>query len=89
MLRTFNDIEAALWFFCSLCIMIWMAKNKKWNSRGFILAATFILFGFSDIYETDAWWTPWWLLLWKTGCVFVFICIGVEYMRRKKTSDNK
>jgi len=40
-------------------------------------AVVFVLFGISDLVETQtgAWWKPWWLLVWKVLCVHAMLTL--------------
>jgi hypothetical protein len=74
--RQGNYIEAIIWFIFALGFLIvaWQNSNKISKQR-FFASINFFLFGISDIVEvqTGAWWHPWWLLLWKSGCVFIML----------------
>jgi hypothetical protein len=54
----------------------------------FLLAAAFLVFGISDLIEsqTGAWWRPLWLLLMKAACVAVVVAGFVGYYRIKKSA---
>ncbi|MFP4103756.1 sensor histidine kinase [Coleofasciculus sp.] len=49
---------------------------------------TFFFFGLSDIIEvqTGAWWRPWWLLVWKSLCVFSMGALLINYLRSRSDS---
>jgi hypothetical protein len=57
----------------------------KTPSFSLSLPVAFFIFGISDLIETQtgAWWEPWWLLLIKTLCVFVFLFNAIRYQQRK------
>lgn len=85
-LQWFNLFEAVLWFAMAAAIpFIKFADTKPDQSSSFVLtpgqrlglSLTLILFGTSDLIEikSGSWWSPWWLLLLKTGCILSFILI--------------
>jgi len=62
----------------------------NWKKHILITALLFLLFGFSDIVEvyTGAWWSPWWLFVWKILNIiallyFVFKFIKSERFKQK------
>lgn len=69
-----NLIEAITWLGIAVALLI---KSRKTSSNARllqVLAASFALFGVSDVIEiqTGAWWRPVWLLALKAGCVLIF-----------------
>lgn len=64
-------------------------QAHPWRPLGYVAAAWLILFGLSDGVElfTKAWWTPWWLLVWKGTCIAALIgCAGIRLrLLRQKT----
>lgn len=85
-----NLIEAGLWFVVSLVLAVQTirtgGKQRRWLA---ILAAAFLVFGISDLIEsqTGAWWRPLWLLLMKGSCVAVFVIGFVACLRIKKNTN--
>jgi hypothetical protein len=79
-----NIIEGIFWIALSLFFLAPACRRKE-KHRLFCLTGgvILILFGGSDFYEahTGAWWKPWWLLLWKIGCVSGFGLIIWWYVR--------
>ncbi len=71
---TFNGIEVVLWIALGLFIFF-RAKQRNLKTWGW--AISLILFGLSDVVElqTGAFWRPWWLLVWKAGCMGAFVCL--------------
>ncbi|MHC4132622.1 MAG: hypothetical protein ACYSSP_06740 [Planctomycetota bacterium] len=58
------------------------------------IAASILLiaFGCSDFVEirTGAWWRPWWLLVWKGGCLTGFaILLAWYYLLKKRDAEAK
>jgi hypothetical protein len=79
---TINTLEVVLWI--TLGIVCWLrAKPRTITTHGWSLAL--ILFGLSDIVElqTGAFWRPWWLFVWKSGCVAMFMALFVGARRPK------
>lgn len=76
----FNLVEFFIWQIIALIMLIMAIKGSDKNRKRLllILAGTFVAFGFSDLVEisTDAWWSPWWLLLWKGLCIVIFLPCG-------------
>lgn len=79
-----NLIEAGVWF---LVALVWFYEGAtsraalRWVTV--VLALTFVLFGLSDLVEseTGAWWRPWWLLAWKGACVIGIVGGFTAYYR--------
>ncbi|MGE3180627.1 MAG: hypothetical protein AB7N71_03290 [Phycisphaerae bacterium] len=83
-----NALEAGLWFVIAAAFAgsAFRKRDGRTRTDAIVLAATFALFGISDIVETQtcAWWRPWWLLVWKTLCVLVFFGYAVRHFRTKR-----
>lgn len=79
----FNYGEAGLWFVIACVLMLRRHSVKPWR---WLLPCTFALFGVSDLIEakTGAWWEPWWLLVMKAACVWVFLLAWRAYRRQRK-----
>jgi len=86
---TSNHAEAALWGIVGIAFLIAAALPRNRHQRGtcLITAAAFLLFGVSDVIEahTGAWWRPFWLLLWKGGCIAVFTILLARYICTRRT----
>ncbi len=82
-----NSIEAGLWILIGVCFLASMVRPTHRTVKA-IATLNFILFGLSDIVETQtgAWWRPWWLLAWKACCIAVMAFQLLIYIRRKKNS---
>jgi len=85
-----NYIEAFLWF----CFAIGFAVNAgktsgKTRINRLITTLIFLLFGGSDIVEvqTGAWWSPWWLLVWKASCVLSMAILFWVYLRDRPLAN--
>jgi hypothetical protein len=72
----YNDFEVVLWSVIGLVLAYQgFRATGPIRRRTLIAAVTFLAFGASDWVEAQTgnrWWHPWWLLLWKAGCLTVF-----------------
>jgi len=68
-----------------LCLLPTL-KVRWTRSQRWLAAVTFVLFGISDLAETQtgAWWQPWWLLVWKAACIALILLLVVVAIRRKR-----
>ena len=84
----YNYVEVGLWPAIAVVLLGWGLMRKGPARRDAILAAiTLIVFGASDWFEANTgneWWHPWWLLLWKAGCVIVLLLIVLRAWRRTR-----
>jgi hypothetical protein len=67
-----NLIEAALWLAVSLVFALKAIRaNGRLRLAFLILAVSFVVFGITDLIEseTGTWWRPVWLLALKASCV--------------------
>ena len=85
-----NYIEAFIWF----CFAIGFAVNAGKTSgitriNRLITTLIFLLFGGSDIVEvqTGAWWSPWWLFVWKASCVLSMAILFWVYLRDRPLAN--
>ena len=79
-----NVIEVCWWTGCGIVVLArTLRSGVRPRGQGFLLAATFVLFGLSDVVElqTGAWWRPWWLLVWKAACITVLVCAALRWQR--------
>jgi hypothetical protein len=80
-----NLIEAGLWFTVSGALAVRAIRLRGGRLQTvWILAATFLMFGISDLieYRTGAWWRPAWLLLLKGSCLLIFAVCFLRYKFR-------
>ncbi len=87
-----NVIEAGVWILIGIVCLL-SALRIGWSRRQrWIAAGVFVLFGISDLVETltGTWWRPWWLLVWKIGCIALILLLTVTGIRRKRqeTTDS-
>lgn len=78
----FNLVEGVFWI--GLGAWVLLTRRMVRGRRQVALAVFLIAFGVSDCVEmrTGAWWTPWWLLVWKAVCVGVFLVISFTIKRK-------
>ena len=85
--RDGNLVEAGVWFLLAIILLIQALRSERRLRRTLlVLVITLVVFGVSDLVEsrTGAWWKPWWLFVWKAGCVSM-LCLGfVRYYRLTK-----
>lgn len=82
-----NYLEAALWIAVALAFtIVALRRRSPVRQHCFVAAVTFAAFGISDIVEvqTGAWWRPWWLLVWKGVCLFVFAALLRQHVRARR-----
>ena len=86
----YNYIEVGLWPALALVLLGWGMTRKGAARRDAVIAAvTLIVFGASDWFEANTgneWWHPWWLLLWKAGCVVILLLLVLVAWRRTRTA---
>jgi len=85
--RDGNMIEAGVWLFLSLALVAYsFSQPKPMRPVILFLSVTMAVFGGSDLVEarTGAWWTPWWLFVWKVVCVIGLFLGFVRYFRLRK-----
>ncbi len=89
LLREFNLWEALLWGILGM-IVLFRPLPTGWKplQRNLLVIALFA-FGGSDLMEmkTGAWWKPWWLFVWKAGCVATFLALYWMHRRKRKSSE--
>lgn len=79
-------MEAGLWIVMGAIVAVLALRKAK--RRGTLLTTAIILiaFGVSDLVETrtGARWKPWWLLVWKVGCIaLILFLIGFILVSRR------
>jgi hypothetical protein len=84
--RQANYVEAGLWLTIGVISLAVAGRRAgRVRRRCLRLAATMLAVGPSDLVEahTGAWWTPWWLLVWKGLCLLVLLALFAEYVWRQ------
>lgn len=79
-----NRAEGLLWISMGVGIWLW-GRRRDARARRLAVQAmiVLVLFGVSDLVEatTGAWWRPWWLFVWKAGCVVLLIWLFARLLR--------
>lgn len=86
MFRRANYVEAGLWLTIGvISLAVALRRTGRVRGRCLLLAVTMFTFGPSDVVEaqTGAWWTPWWLLVWKGVCLLALLALFTEYAVRR------
>ena len=85
-----NYLEALIWFGFAIGFAL-NARTTSGKTRTHRLITTliFLLFGGSDIVEvqTGAWWSPWWLFVWKASCVLSMVILFWVYLRDRPLAN--
>ena len=85
-----NYIEAFIWFCFAVGFALDAVKTSgKTRIHRLITTLIFFLFGCSDIVEvqTGAWWSPWWLFVWKVSCGLSMMLLFWVYLRDRPLSN--
>ncbi|MBI5763544.1 MAG: hypothetical protein HZA51_08485 [Planctomycetes bacterium] len=82
----YNHIEPYIWYFVAILIVPALRAHAPLRPR-LMLGVVIAIFGTSDFFETEAWWTPWWLFLWKAVSLGLMAAIGL-YIRRQSRNRN-
>ena len=85
-----NYLEALIWFVFAIGFAV-NAEKTSGTTRinRLITTLIFLLFGGSDIVEvqTGAWWSPWWLFVWKASCVLSMAILFGVYLRDRPLAN--
>ncbi len=85
-----NYLEALIWFLFAIGFAVNAGKTSgKTRINRLITTLIFLLFGGSDIVEvqTGAWWSPWWLFVWKASCVVSMVILLWVYLRDRPLAN--
>ena len=85
-----NYLEALIWFLFAIGFAVNAGKTSgKTRINRLITTLIFLLFGGSDIVEvqTGAWWSPWWLFVWKASCVLSMAILFWVYLRDRPLAN--
>jgi hypothetical protein len=85
-----NYFEALIWFLFAIGFAVNAGKTSgKTRINRLITTLIFLLFGGSDIVEvqTGAWWSPWWLFVWKASCVLSMAILFWVYLRDRPLAN--
>jgi len=85
-LEAANKYEAVLWFtLAGILVLRALMPRRRITGLGAFVVIILVLFGFSDLVEskTGAWWSPWWLFLWKAFCAISLALLVTKYYKGK------
>jgi len=85
-----NYLEALIWFLFAIGFAVNAGKtSEKTRINRLITSLIFLFFGGSDIVEvqTGAWWSPWWLFVWKASCVLSMAILFWVYLRDRPLAN--
>ena len=85
-----NYLEALIWFLFAIGFAVNAGKTSgKTRINRLITTLIFLFFGGSDIVEvqTGAWWSPWWLFVWKASCVLSMVILLWVYLRDRPLAN--
>jgi len=87
---TANYLEACLWGAISASFIVY-AIARRGGATCLIAAVALFFFGVSDVIETrtGAWWRPWWLLVWKGGCLAVFLALPLNLRKARREASSR
>lgn len=85
--RYSNYAEAVLWMAIGTVVILRTKRRGGVRRLHWVLATALLLFGVSDLVEanTGAWWRPPWLLVWKGGCLVVFLAVFLLFRKQRRT----
>ncbi len=79
----YNQLEPFIWYALAILLVPALRRHSPWKER-YALALVVVVFGTSDFFETVAWWTPWWLLMWKAVCLLILAIMSLRIWSRFK-----
>ena len=85
-----NYLEALIWFLFAIGFAVNARKTSgRTRINRMITTLIFLLFGGSDIVEvqTGAWWSPWWLFVWKASCILSMAILFGVYLRDRPLAN--
>ena len=80
--HVYNDVEPFIWYAVAVLLVPALRRHAPLRQR-LLLAMVVAVFGTSDFFESEAWWTPWWLLAWKAGSLAIIGVVSWRIYRRK------
>jgi hypothetical protein len=87
-----NLIECPFWIVVAWVIFFaGLRTSRRGAGYSLAVAPVLVVFGLSDFVEsgTGAWWSPWWLFLWKAGCVILLALIVIGYYRARRQARHE
>jgi hypothetical protein len=85
-----NYLEALIWFLFAIGFAVNAGKTSgRTRINRLITTLIFLFFGGSDIVEvqTGAWWSPWWLFVWKASCILSMVILFWVYLRDRPLAN--
>ncbi len=84
-----NAIEAVLWFVVAAILLVARIRRPTSGREYGIAVVALIAFGLSDVVEiqTGAWWRPWWLLVWKSGCLVLLARVAWTWRNQCRNKE--
>jgi len=85
-----NYSEALIWFLLAIGFAVNAGKTSgRTRINRLITTLIFLLFGGSHIVEvqTGAWWSPWWLFVWKATCILSMVILFWVYLRDRPLAN--
>ncbi len=88
--EAFNQLEVILWIAAAAICLIRGRRHARFQPDALLAAFVFLLFAGSDAVEiqTGAWWRPWWLLVWKAGCILTLIWLWRKSFLRSRANND-
>lgn len=83
----YNQIEPFIWYALAILLVTALRRFSPISER-LCLAFVVAVFGTSDFFESQAWWTPWWLLVWKAACLVAMVALGTRIGLRTRISKD-
>lgn len=82
----YNWIEPFVWYLVAGVVWWRYGREVRPVWPVVVLVVGMVVFGTSDFFETEAWWTPWWLLVWKvaSGAVIAAMVGWLWWQGRKQ-----
>lgn len=88
----YNAIEVVLWGTIGLwLVMLNSLRGGYYRNCGLLIGFFFLSFAITDglEIETGAWWSPWWLLIWKILNITGFLIGYIQYKKIKNILENE
>ena len=87
----FNVFEAVLWTSIGLFAVGRSVRQRERRRQLLAIAVLFFGFAVSEVVETQtgAWWKPWWLAVWKGGCIALLIVLGRQQLQWQKQQQQQ
>jgi hypothetical protein len=77
----YNSIEPFIWYALAILLIPALRRYAPLRDR-LAISVVVCVFGTSDFYESETWWSPWWLLAWKAGCLATLAILALRIRRQ-------